>query len=364
MSPSNTSSAPWVPTKLQGITFWRLLPGLALSAVIASCAIALAQLTWLQAHGLSALTMAIVLGILVGNTVFPGTAATCGAGVNFSKQSLLRLGIILYGLRLTFQDVGQVGLAGVVIDALVLISTFALSLLLGTRLLKLDRNTAMLIGAGSAICGAAAVMAAEPVVRAKSEQVTVAVSTVVVFGSIAIFLYPLLYELNQQWHLLGSSAADFGIYIGSTVHEVAQVVAAARSINQEAANAAVIANMVRVMMLAPFLVLLSLYMSRRAGADAASSLSKPQLAIPWFAFAFVGVVGINSFSILPQRLVIGATQLDTLLLAMAMAALGLSTHVSAIRRAGPKPLALATFLFCWLIAGGAAINRVVVFLMG
>ncbi|MBC7501647.1 MAG: YeiH family putative sulfate export transporter [Herminiimonas sp.] len=364
MSPSSTTSAPWLPTELQGITFWRLLPGLALSAVIASCAIALAQLTWLQAHGLSALTMAIVLGILVGNTVFPRMAATCGAGVNFSKQSLLRLGIILYGLRLTFQDVGQVGLAGVVIDALVLISTFALSLLLGTRLLKLDRNTAMLIGTGSAICGAAAVMAAEPVVRAKSEQVTVAVSTVVVFGSLAIFLYPLLYELNQQWHLLGSSAADFGIYIGSTVHEVAQVVAAARSINQEAANAAVIAKMVRVMMLAPFLVLLSVYMGRRAGADAASSLPKPQLAIPWFAFAFVGVVGINSFSILPQRLVIGATQLDTLLLAMAMAALGLSTHVSAIRRAGTKPLILATFLFCWLITGGAAINRVVVFLMG
>ncbi len=252
-------------------------------------------------------------------------------------------------------------MAGVAIDALVLSSTFALSLLLGTRLLKLDRNTAMLIGVGSAICGAAAVMAAEPVVRAKSEQVTVAVSTVVVFGSIAIFLYPLLYELNQQWHILGRSAADFGIYIGSTVHEVAQVVAAARSINQEAANAAVIAKMVRVMMLAPFLVLLSVHMGR--GAGTASSMSKPRLAIPWFAFVFVGIVGINSFSILPQRLVIGATQLDTLLLAMAMAALGLSTHVSAIRRAGPKPLILATFLFCWLITGGAAINRMAVLLM-
>jgi uncharacterized integral membrane protein (TIGR00698 family) len=364
MRPSNTTSTPCLPAKLQGASVWRLLPGLALSAVIAACAIALAQLPWLQAHGLSALTLAIVLGILAGNTVFPRMAATCGPGVNFSKQSLLRVGIILYGLRLTFQDVGQVGLAGVVIDALVLSSTFALSLVLGTRLLKLDRNTAMLIGAGSAICGAAAVMAAEPVVRAKSEQVTVAVSTVVVFGSIAIFLYPLLYELNQQWHILGRSAADFGIYIGSTVHEVAQVVAAAKSINQEAANAAVIAKMVRVMMLAPFLVLLSVCMGRVVGAGTASGISKPRLAIPWFAFAFVGVVGINSFSILPQRLVIEATQLDTLLLAMAMAALGLTTHVSAIRRAGPKPLILATLLFCWLIAGGAAINRIVVFLMG
>ncbi|MBC7499770.1 MAG: YeiH family putative sulfate export transporter [Herminiimonas sp.] len=364
MNPSDSTPFPFFPTTIVRASARRLLPGLVLSALIAACAIMLAQLSWLQDHGLSTLTLAIVLGTIVGNTVFPRLAAICGPGVQVSRQSLLRLGIVLYGLRLTFQDVGQVGLPGVVIDALVLGSTFALSIVLGTRLLKLDRNTAILIGAGSAICGAAAVMAAEPVVRAKSEQVTVAVSTVVVFGSIAIFLYPMLYELNQQWNILGSSAADFGIYIGSTVHEVAQVVAAAKSINQDAANAAIIAKMVRVMMLAPFLILLSVYMGRQVGANAGSAMPKPRLAIPWFAFAFVGVVGINSLSILPRQVISAVTQFDTLLLAMAMAALGLSTHLSAIRRAGPKPLILASFLFCWLIGGGAVINRVVLLSMG
>ncbi|MEG2030577.1 MAG: putative sulfate exporter family transporter, partial [Janthinobacterium sp.] len=235
--------------------YGRLLPGLLLSGLIAYAAIQLGKLDWMQNHGMSALTLAIMLGIVLGNSAYARLAPSCGAGVAFSKQTLLRLGIILYGFRLTFQDIGQVGLAGIAIDALVLTSTFGLAMFLGTRVFKLERNSAILIGAGSAICGAAAVMATEPVVKGRSEDVTVAVSTVVVFGTIAIFLYPLLYQLNLGWQVLGATPTAFGVYIGSTVHEVAQVVAAGKSIGQEAANAAVIAKMVRVMMLAPFLVI-------------------------------------------------------------------------------------------------------------
>ncbi|MEO6354805.1 MAG: YeiH family putative sulfate export transporter [Burkholderiaceae bacterium] len=345
-----------------------LLSGLLFSALIGVAAIALGELDWMQAHGLSALTIAIVLGIALGNTVFPRLAGNCGAGVTFSKQSLLRLGIILYGFRLTFQDIGQVGLAGVAIDALVLTSTFALAILLGTRLFKLDRNTALLIGAGSSICGAAAVMATEPVLKGRAEQVTVAVSTVVVFGTLAIFLYPLLYRLNLEWHLLGSAPTEFGVYIGSTVHEVAQVVAAGRAIGQDAANTAVITKMVRVMMLAPFLLILSAWIARdrKTAAAAAHNRAEPaaRLAIPWFAFAFIAVVGFNSLAVLPHQIVAGTVAVDTMLLAMAMAALGLTTHISAIRRAGVKPLMLAAVLFLWLIAGGAAINRIVMHLLG
>ena len=119
----------------------------------------------------------------------------------------------------------------------------------------------MLIGAGSSICGAAAVMAAEPVVRGRADQVTVAVSTVVVFGTIAIFLYPVLYHLN----VFGiSSPAAYGLFAGSTIHEVAQVVAAGRAIGEQAAATAVITKMVRVMLLAPFLLGLSVYLSRES----------------------------------------------------------------------------------------------------
>jgi len=345
----------------------RLLPGLVLSAALAWIAIRLGTLDWLQSHGMSALTVAIVLGIVLGNTLYPYLAQKSGPGINFSKQTLLRAGVILYGLRLTLHDVGQVGIAAVLIDTLLLCSTFALAYLLGTRFLGLDRSTAMLIGAGSAICGAAAVMATEPILRAKAEQVTVAISTVVVFGTVAIFVYPALYELNLHWQLVPAGTRAFGIYAGSTIHEVAQVFAAGRSISQETANTAVITKMVRVMMLAPFLIALSGWLARdskeAAARDATDAAGAPvaarKLTIPWFAFAFIGVVLLNSVVALPHTLVSKAIDLDTFLLAMAMGALGLSTHLSAIRKAGMKPLLLGALLFGWLIAGGALVNTVV-----
>lgn len=323
----------------------RLLPGLLISGALAAFAMALGRIGWLQDHGFSALTLAIVLGMLVGNTVYPRVASMSGAGVNFSKQNLLRLGVVLYGLRLTVQDIGHVGLAGVATDALVLGSTFALACVIGIRWLGMDRKTAMLIGAGSSICGAAAVMAAEPVVKARAEQVTVAVATVVVFGTIAIFLYPLLFELNRQWQLVPGGTDGFGIYVGSTIHEVAQVVAAARSVGPHAADTAVIAKMVRVMMLAPFLIMLSAWLARDDARRTVRMTSvpvanehtarleapiKPKLAVPWFAFAFVGVVLFNSLNLLPPSVVAVTTEVDTILLAMAMAALGLATHISGV----------------------------------
>jgi uncharacterized integral membrane protein (TIGR00698 family) len=344
------------------------VPGLALAGGLAFAATLLGKIGWLQANGISALTLAIMLGMLVGNTAYPRIAAASAPGVTFSKQNLLRLGIILYGLRLTFQDIRHVGLAGVVIDATVLCSTFALSWFVGTRVFGLDRKTAMLIGAGSSICGAAAVMAAEPVVRGRAEQVTVAVSTVVVFGTLAIFLYPVLYHLNEQYHLIAMSPSAYGIFAGSTIHEVAQVVAAGHAISDEAANTAVIAKMVRVMMLAPFLIALSAYLSRSKdssegfgksanGTAAHKATQKPgRIVIPWFALGFVAVAGLNSLAFLPKPMVGAAIDIDTVMLAMAMAALGLTTHISAIRDAGIKPLALAALLFAWLIGGGMAIN--------
>lgn len=339
--------------------YWK---GLLLTALIAAGAIELGKLPPLQKNGIGTLTLAIVLGMILGNTLYTRIATSCSPGVTFSRQTLLRLGIILYGLRLTFQDIGQVGFRGVVIDAVVLSSTFALAWFLGTRVFRLDRKLAMLIGAGSSICGAAAIMAAEPVVRGRAEQVTVAVSTVVMFGTLAIFLYPALYHLNAQWHLLPVSEAAYGIFTGSTVHEVAQVVAVGHAISDEAANTAVIAKMVRVMMLAPFLIMLSAYLSRSSSREAdrhpvsGEKAKAGLIVIPWFALGFVAVAGLNSLSILPSAAVSAAIDLDTMFLAMAMAALGLTTHFSAIRQAGIKPLLLAAVLFLWLIVGGAGIN--------
>lgn len=338
-----------------------LLPGVALSACIALLATLTSRVPWMQAHGLSALTLSIVAGMIIGNTIYPRLAGTAGAGVQYSRQTILRLGVMLFGLRLTLTDVATVGLTGVLIDAVMVTSTFLVAVYVGKRWLGVDQRTAMLIGAGSAICGAAAVLAAEPVVRGRAEQVTIAVATVVIFGTISMFLYPLLFSVDAQLSIIQGGTHGFGIYIGSTVHEVAQVVVAASSVGGAAADTAVITKLVRVMMLAPFLIALSWRLgvaeeARREGAAAASAAQRASPAIPWFAVGFFAVMAVNSTGVLPAGFVAWGRDADTLILATAMAALGLCTHASAFRSAGPRPLLLALLLLVWLVVGGAFVN--------
>lgn len=332
------------------------LPGLALSAVITGAALWAGSIPAISGAGFSALTLAILLGMVIGNTIYPKIWQSCDGGVLFAKQHLLRLGIILYGFRLTFSQIAEVGVSGIATDALTLTSTFLLACWLGQKVFGLDKQTSWLIGAGSSICGAAAVLATEPVVKAEASKVTVAVATVVIFGTLAIFLYPAMYPLLAHWF----SPETYGIYIGSTMHEVAQVVAAGHAINPEAENAAVISKMLRVMMLAPFLLILAARVKQLAPAG---SGQKSKITIPWFAVLFIVVAIFNSFHLLPKAVVDVLVTLDTVLLAMAMAALGLTTHVSALKKAGAKPMLMALVLFIWLIVGGGAINLAVHALM-
>lgn len=335
--------------------------GLLLTGLLAAASLLLAKTEWAQQLGFSALTLAIVLGIIAGNTFFPSIASNTATGVDFSKNKLLRAGIILYGFRITFQQIGDIGWAGVLIAALMVGLTFALAVQLGTRVFKLDKQTSMLIGAGSAICGAAAVMAAEPVVRGQAHKVSIAVATVVVFGTLSMFLYPLLYSL------LPLSEHAYGIYAGSTIHEVAQVVAAGKAVSDTAAGTAVIEKMLRVMMLAPFLLILSgVVLRKQSGDDSASPQrgARPPIVIPWFAVLFIVVSGVNSLHLLPADVVQVIIDIDTAILAMAMAALGLRTHAGAIRQAGVKPLMLAATLFVFLVVGGYGINLAVMQWLG
>ncbi len=340
------------------LRFVGLVPGLVLTFAIAVVAIVGGQSAWMLSHGISPLTLAIVVGMILGNLIPATVVAPCSPGIAFSQKRLLRLGIILYGFRLTFADVAQVGPAAVLIDAIVLSSTFGIACFLGTRVFGLDKTTSMLIGSGSAICGAAAVLATQPVVRGRSDQVAVAVCTVVVFGTIGMFLYPALYQMVADAGWL--SAKQYGVYAGSTIHEVAQVVAAGRAVSEHAADTAVIAKMVRVMMLAPFLVLLSMWVARSDRAQGNADAPTFSLAaLPWFALGFVAITAFNSTVSIPAEVKRLLIDFDTLMLAMAMAALGMTTHLSAIRRAGMKPLMLASALFAWLLIGGFAINMIV-----
>jgi uncharacterized integral membrane protein (TIGR00698 family) len=331
----------------------RFVPGLLLAAAAAAAATGAARLAWLQANGVSALTLAIAIGVVAGNLLPRATLAACADGLDIARQRVLRAGIVLYGLRLTFQDIGHVGIAGIAIDAAVLCSTFGLACALGTRVFGLDRTTAILIGAGSSICGAAAVMATAPVVRSRPEQAAVAVATVVGFGSLAMVLYPALFHLLAGLHRLDATA--YGLWAGSTIHEVAQVVAAGHAVGDAATDTAVVAKMVRVMMLAPFLMALSAGFARTT-ATRAGARSRPPIAIPWFAFGFIAIAGLHSLDVLPAPAIALANALDLALLAIAMAALGLTTRLSAMKAAGLAPLGLGAALFAWLVIGGGAIN--------
>lgn len=322
--------------------------------------------------GLSSLTLAIIIGMILGNTIYPRYTAALANGVNFAKGQLLRLAIMLYGFKLTLTQVASVGMTAVVIDALVLSSTFLITYYLGTRILKVDRKTTLLIGSGASICGAAAVIAAEPVVEAESHKVTIAVATVVVFGTLAMILYPVFFHMG--WLAPWLNPEHYGMYIGSTIHEVAQVVVAGNAVSTDVGNTAVVTKMIRVMMLAPFLLILSFLLtptsspsnrSNSVNSNATQAKAKQQSAfmqrlthvkVPWFAFIFIGIVILHTLMPLSEAIVHTMVTLDDVLLTMAMFALGLTTHMNAIKQAGVRPLLLGAIMFGWLILGGGAIN--------
>ncbi len=347
-TPRQIPSLPWPQAT-------RSLPGLWLCLGLALAGRWLGEVAWLESHGLGALTLTLLLGVALGSRWAFARSPAAASGIGLARLRLLRLGIVLYGLRLTLHDIAHVGLVGLCIDAMVVSSTFGLACWAGPRWLGLDRETSMLIGAGSAVCGAAAVMAAEPVVRARQAQATVAIAVVVLFGTLAVLIYPLLYRASTPAGWFGGGATGFGLYAGATIHEVAQVVAVGRAIGPEAADVAVIAKMVRVMMLAPLLLVLSALLSRKADGGAAGPA--PKVTIPWFAFGFIAAALVHSLQWLPPAALSAVQSADGLLLGMAMAALGLSTRWSTIRSAGIRPLALGAVLFVWLMGGGMLIRE-------
>ncbi|MBT8604369.1 YeiH family putative sulfate export transporter [Polynucleobacter paneuropaeus] len=347
--------------------FIKNIPGILFSTVVALVAIEMSgRYPALGKSGLSILTLAILIGIAIGNMpIYKFLISYCGAGINFSKQKVLRLGIILYGFRLTFQDIGEVGFSGIVIDAFMLTSTFVLAVYLGMKYFKLDRDTSVLIGAGSSICGAAAILATEPILKASNERVAVAISTIVIFGTLSIFIYPVIYSYCLLNYAEYCGPEKFGIYIGSTIHEVAQVVATADAIGEDVTNNAVIAKMVRVMMLAPFLITVSALVSFweksknvPGSGDIEAKAKKNSFGqfFPVFAIFFLIAIGINSTGYISSSMRTNLIYLDNFLLALAMGALGLTTHLSAVAKAGIKPLQLAAVLFVWLVIGGAVVN--------
>ncbi|OZI28599.1 hypothetical protein CAL18_02115 [Bordetella genomosp. 7] len=340
-------------TTLPLATPWRdKLNGVLFVALMTVAVMQLSDLPVIRQLGFSPLVVGIVCGMLYGNFLRGTMPADWAAGVNFTARRLLRIAVAFYGLNISIQQIAAVGLPGLAVSVAVVVGTLLLGTIAGQRLLGLDRDTAMLTAAGSAICGAAAVLAFEPTLRAAPHKSAVAVATVVLFGTLSMFLYPVLYHAG--W--LPLDTQELGIYIGGTVHEVAQVVGAASNIDPATTEVATIVKMTRVALLVPVLLILGMWL-RSAAARAEPGQSRARLPIPWFAVGFLVLAIINSLAILPPDLVTAARRLDVFALTMAMTALGIETRFSQIRKAGPRVLALGLILYAWLLFGGYGIVK-------
>ena len=362
--------------------------GILLITLFSCAAFYIAQFPFFQQISFSPLIIGILLGMLYANSLRNRLPETWVPGIKFCSKQILRLGIILYGFRLTLQNIVEVGGTAILIDIIIVTATILLGCLLG-RLLRMDKETALLTSVGSAICGAAAVLGADATLKPKAYKTAVAVSTVVIFGTISMFLYPVLYRSG----ILGLAPHQMGVYTGSTLHEVAHVVGAGNAMGTAVEDTAIIVKMMRVILLVPVLLVLAFWASRQAirglkskaaiqtaptakanqaevgpatanlqASTESTGAEKPhkqkaRITVPWFAFLFLVVIGFNSLDLLPHGCVNFINSFDTFLLTMAMTALGTDTSFDKFKQAGPRPFLLAFLLYIWLLGGGYLLAR-------
>ena len=347
--------------------------GILLIALFSFAAFYIAEIPFVKSLSFSPLIVGIILGMLYANSLRNKLPETWVPGIKFCTKQILRAGIVLYGFRLTLTQVAAVGLPAVVIDTIIVAGTIFLGVWLG-KLLKMDKDTSLMTATGSAICGAAAVLGAEPVVKCEGHKTAIAVSTVVIFGTISMFLYPILYHAGMLDALGDTGVA---IYTGSTLHEVAHVAGAGNAMDPTdtlgIAGTATITKMIRVMMLAPVLVIMSFALAgRKKAATEGGTTQKSKITIPWFAFGFIGIIclnsllqylfGVDSVKEIPLN---GAIEyIDTFMLTMAMTALGTDTSMEKFKQAGAKPFLLAGLLYIWLLGGGYLLTKWLVPMIG
>lgn len=337
-----------------------MLHGVLLIALFSCAALYIGETALMKQLSFSPLIIGIILGMLYANSLRNRLPETWVPGILFSSKQLLRLGIILYGFRLTFQNIVDVGLSAILADVIVVVVTIVGGVLVG-RLLKMDKDVALLTSVGSGICGAAAILGAEATIKSKPYKTAVAVSTVVIFGTISMFLYPVFYRNG----MMDLTPGQMGLYTGATLHEVAHVVGAGNAMGKEISDVAIIVKMIRVIMLVPALLVISYLVSLAktklkgmAGGEEEAGAGK--IAVPWFALGFLAVIGFNSLDLLPSGVIDFINNLDTFLLTMAMTALGAETNIEKFKKAGARPFVLALILYGWLLAGGYVLVKYVI----
>ena len=319
-----------------------ILPGVALAAVLAFAA------RWLHGvpaiSGISALMLAIVLGVAVRNTT--GVPAAMQPGIKFSMRRLLRLAIMLLGFQISLSQIWQVGGPGFLIVLATLLCTFLFTVWLG-RKLRVDPKVAELIAAGTSICGASAVVATNTVTEGSDEDVAYAIAIITALGSASIVLYPLAAAA------MGMPSPAYGLWTGSSIHEIAQVIAAAFQGGSVSAQYGAISKLSRVMLLAPVVFTLGYLAARRRSAAG----NHAKVPTPWFLVGFLAMISVNSLGLLTPAWTSRLVTANQFLLAVALAAMGLETSVSKLRTAGLRPFLLGSGAWCFISVLSLALIR-------
>ncbi len=324
-----------------------LTPGIVIAALVALAA------SWLSEHyGAPVMLFALLLGIAVN---FLSTDARCKPGIEFASRTILRIGVALLGMRITFDQVQSLGFGVLAITAVAVALTIATGWVL-SRSLRLETGFGALTGGAVAICGASAALAIASVLpRGPSHErdTVMTVVSVTALSTIAMILYPIVTAA------LGFDPHTAGIFLGATIHDVAQVVGAGYTISTDAGDTATIVKLFRVALLLPAVLVISfLFHTRHAAGEVTT---RPPL-LPFFLIAFAVLVAVNSTGWVPQAVNAGLQEGSRWCLVTAIAALGTKTSLGDLARVGWRPIALVlaeTLVVALLVLGGLlAIGRI------
>ncbi|MEC4682192.1 MAG: putative sulfate exporter family transporter [Nitrospirota bacterium] len=335
------------PRSYTGLSF-SILPGLLLSSALAIFAYVTSELSrhLTGAPLVGPILVAILAGVLVRNLL--PLRSGFDQGIRFSFRRLLRVGVVGLGFDFSAHDILTVGVRGMILDLAIVALVYGAALLLGQRR-GLSNNLALLLGTGTAICGASAIVAANSVIRAKDEEVAFSVATVTIFGTLSMFLFPLA---NRFLHL---SDIVYGAWAGSSIHEVGQVIGATLPYSQSSLQLGTILKLTRVALLLPVILLLESILLLRSKVDAEGKSGHPG-QFPWFVLGFAGVVVLNFLLPLPPLVLSALKAADTGILAVSMAAMGLETHLSRLVHFGWKPVRLGISLWIFVSVAGLLLS--------
>ncbi|KPQ05422.1 MAG: putative membrane protein [Rhodobacteraceae bacterium HLUCCA12] len=312
--------------------------GMALG-LLPACAIAAGAMGLRHTSG-TAILSPMLVAVLVGAGVraLMGPYSLPPTGLAFASRPVLRAGIVLLGLQVTLTEIAELGLGAFGVAALTLAASY-LAIIWAGRLLGLPVPLTQLIAAGTAVCGASAVVAANAVARGSESDVGYAVASVTVFGTISMLALPLMAGL------LGMDPVAYGIWAGASIHEVAQVTAASFQLGPEAGQVGTITKLARVMLLAPLVLTMALI----ARGIATSGAALGGVRFPWFVLGFVLLAAVNGVVTMPENVYSAAAEGATFLMATGLAAMGLSTDLRDLRKRGLVPVILGALGGCFVV---------------